>query len=143
MTQARSLGVAADSVLIYDMEAYRTEDTTCREGVLACMSAWTARLHDHGYLSGFYSSMSSGVADQVNAYNRAGYVRPDHLDFARWDQIATVTDTALPAGYWSPHRRVKQYRGGHDETWGGVTINIDNDYLDVAPLPPAGRTCWP
>ncbi|MET8154440.1 glycoside hydrolase domain-containing protein [Actinoplanes sp. NPDC049668] len=135
VAQARALGLAADSVLIYDMEAYRTDDAACREGVLSFMSAWTARLHDNDYLSGFYSSMSSGVADQVNAYNRAGYVRPDYLDFARWDQVATVTDAALPAGYWSPHRRIKQYRGDHEETWGGVTINIDNDYLDVAPLP--------
>jgi hypothetical protein len=137
-TQARALGLAKDSVLIYDMEAYRTGDAACREGVLSFMSAWTARLHDHGYLSGFYSSMASGVADQVNAYHRAGYVRPDYLDFARWDQNATVTDPALPAGHWAPRRRIKQYRGDHDETWGGVTINIDNDYLDVAPLPPAG-----
>lgn len=138
VTQARAIGLAPESVLIYDMEAYRTDDAACRAGVLAFMSAWTARLHDSGYLSGFYSSMSSGMADQVASYNRAGYVRPDYVDFARWDGVATVSDAAIPAGYWSPHRRMKQYRGGHDETWGGVTINIDNDYLDVAPLPPAG-----
>ena len=28
-------------------------------------------------------------------------------------------------------RRVKQYQGGHNETWGGVTINIDRNYLDL------------
>jgi hypothetical protein len=44
---------------------------------------------------------------------------------------------------------VHQYKGGHNETWGGVTINIDNDYVDGAvvggaapgpppPPPPAG-----
>jgi hypothetical protein len=59
------------------------------------------------------------------------------VDFARWDMIATVSDAAIPAAYWAPHRRIKQYRGDHIETWGGVSINIDNDYLDVAPLPPA------
>ena len=26
---------------------------------------------------------------------------------------------------------MKQYQGGHDETWGGVTINIDRNYLDL------------
>jgi peptidoglycan hydrolase-like protein with peptidoglycan-binding domain len=26
---------------------------------------------------------------------------------------------------------MKQYQGGHDETWGGVRINIDRDYLDL------------
>ena len=119
------------------MEAYRTDDAACRAGVLSFMNAWTGRLHDLSYLSGFYGSMGSGVADQVASYNTVGYARPDYLDFARWDQVVTVADTAIPAGYWSPHRRMKQYNGGHNETWGGVTINIDNDYLDVAPLPSA------
>jgi hypothetical protein len=138
VVQARAIGLAAESVLIYDMEAYATGNATCRAGVLAFMSAWTARLHDHGYLSGFYSSMSSGVADQVANYNAPGYVRPDFLDFARWDNVATVADPAIPSGYWSPRRRMKQYRGDHVETWGGVPINIDNDHLDVAPLPRTG-----
>ena len=40
-----------------------------------------------------------------------------------------------------PGRRVKQFQGGHDETWGGVTINIDRNYLDLgsAAPPPPGR----
>ena len=139
VAQATALGLAGESVLIYDMEAYRTGEAACRAGVLSFLSAWTARLHDLGYLSGFYGSMASGVADQVASYRTAGYVRPDYLDFARWDGVVTVTDPAVPAGYWEPKRRMKQYRGGHDETWGGVTIAIDNDYLDVAPLPPARR----
>lgn len=133
--QARAIGLPRDSVLIYDMEAYRTDDPACRAGVLAFIGAWTARLHDHAYLSGFYSSMGSGVADQVANYATPGYSRPDYLDFARWDLVATTSDPAIPPGYWAPSRRMKQYRGDHNETWGGVTINIDNDYLDVAPLP--------
>jgi peptidoglycan hydrolase-like protein with peptidoglycan-binding domain len=35
-----------------------------------------------------------------------------------------------------PHRRVHQYRGGHDETYGGVTINIDRSWVDL------GRGSW-
>jgi hypothetical protein len=135
VARATPLGLARESVLIFDMEAYRTDDPACRTAVLRFMSAWTARLHDLGYLSGFYSSMSSGMADQVANYNTPGYVRPDYVDFARWDGIDTVSDPAIPSSYWSPQRRMKQYRGGHNETWGGVTLNIDNDYLDVAPLP--------
>lgn len=136
--KARALGLAAQSTLVYDLEAYRTGDAACRAGVLAFMSAWTARLHDLGYLSGFYSSMGSGVADQVANYAAPGYVRPDYLDFARWDRVATVTDAAIPAGHWWPHRRMKQHAGDHDETWGGVTINIDSNTVDLAPLPGAG-----
>jgi hypothetical protein len=134
VVQAGNIGLPRESVLIYDMEAYRTDDANCRSAVLAFMNAWTNRLHDLSYLSGFYSSMASGVADQVAAYPSAAYARPDYLDFARWDNVATVSDPAIPADYWAPRRRIKQYRGDHTETWGGVTINIDNDYLDVAPL---------
>ena len=135
VAQAKKLGLAPDSVLTYNMERYRTTDTKCAASVLTFLSAWTARLHDLGYLSGFYSEMTSGVPQVVAAYHRAGFVRPDYVDFARWDGVATVTDPDIPAGYWAPHRRMKQYRGPHKETWGGVTINIDSDHLDVAPLP--------
>lgn len=135
VARAQALGLARESVLIYDMEAYRTDDAACRAGVLAFVSAWSSRLHDLGYLSGFYSSLSSGVADQVRVYPDPAYVSPDVLDFARWDGVATVEHPDIPGSYWALHRRIKQYRGGHAETYGGVTINIDNDYLDVAPLP--------
>jgi hypothetical protein len=47
----------------------------------------------------------------------------------------TLTDAAVPAAHWPGRRRMKQYKGPHKETYGGVTINIDNDYLDFAPLP--------
>ncbi len=135
VAQAKKLGLARDSVLTYNMERYRTTDKKCTASVLTFLSAWTARLHDLGYLSGFYSDMTSGVPQVVAAYNRSGFVRPDYVDFARWDGVATVTDADIPADHWAPHRRMKQYRGPHKETWGGVTINIDGDHLDVAPLP--------
>lgn len=134
-TRARALGLPPESVLFFDMEAYLTNDAVCRSAVLSFMGAWTHRLHDLGYLSGFYSSMASGVADQVANYNTTWYANPDYLYFARWDGIPTVSSPEIPSSYWSPHRRIKQYRGDHNETWGGVTISIDNDYLDVAPIP--------
>lgn len=49
--------------------------------------------------------------------SQPGYARPDQLDFARWNEAVTVADPAVPAGYWQPHRRMKQYRGGHDGSW--------------------------
>ncbi|WP_250002405.1 glycoside hydrolase domain-containing protein [Actinoplanes sp. M2I2] len=138
VARAVALGLARESVIIYDMEAYRTDDPTCRRGVLDFLNGWTARLHDNGYLSGFYSSVSSGVADQVANYATPGYTRPDYVDFARWDLQVTTADPLIPATAWPGKRRMKQYRGGHRETYGGVTINIDNDYVDFAPLPRAG-----
>src|SRR5689334_681304 len=101
------------------------------------MNGWTSRLHDLGYFSGFYSSVSSGVADQVANYSAAGYAPPDYVDFARWNLEVTLADPVIPATAWPGKRRMKQYRGGHQETYGGVTINIDNNYVDYAPLPAA------
>ena len=33
------------------------------------------------------------------------------------------------------HQRLRQFRGGHDETWGGATINIDTNATDGATYP--------
>jgi hypothetical protein len=37
----------------------------------------------------------------------------------------------VPSGDWSNHQRLHQYQGGHDATYGGVTLNIDSDYVDA------------
>lgn len=140
--QAKALGLTPNSVLIYDMEAYDTTNATCKAGVLAFMNSWTARLHDLGYASGFYSSSGSGIADQVAVYNQVGYARPDYVDFARWDKVVTLRDPVIPADYWTGRRRMKQYQGGHKETYGGVTINIDTNYVDYRVMPSALQADW-
>jgi hypothetical protein len=139
VVSAGSLGMAAGSVLYYDMEGYSTTDSACSDAVRSFLSNWSTRLHELGYKSGVYSSASSGITDLVSVYNSTTFVRPDHVWFARWDKVATVSDPVIPSTYWANRQRLKQHQGGHNETWGGVTINIDSDYLDVAtgqPLPP-------
>jgi hypothetical protein len=133
VAQATLNGLGKGSVLIFDMEAYPVPNAACTAAVQTFMSAYTVRLHQLGYFSGFYSSMASGVADMVSAYNRDGFTRPDFIDFARWDGVDTLTDPGIPDTYWTPGRRMKQYRGGHDESWGGVTINVDTNRADFLP----------
>jgi hypothetical protein len=135
--QAAALGLAKGSVLIYDMEAYNSADAACKTGVLTFMNGFTVRLHTLGYYSGYYSSAGSGIADMVANYTASGYAPPDYVDFARWDGVVTAADPVLKANTWPGHRRMKQYQGGHDETWGGVKINVDSNYVDYAPLPNA------
>lgn len=135
VTRARDLGLPRESTIFYDMEDY-TGDADCTAAVNTFISAWTARLHDHGYYSGFYSRIASrGLVDQVDAYQSPTHVRPDYLDFGLWDGVQTLSDRELPEPYWMPKRRMKQYQGDHLETWGGVQLNIDSDYLDLAPMP--------
>lgn len=135
---AKRLGLPRESALFLDVEAYSTTDAACRTAVLNFQSAWTARLHDLGYLSGFYSSLTSGIADQVAVYGSAAYLRPDYLWFARYDGVATVTDPSIPAAYW-PSRRIKQYQSpiqtGGPETWGGLSLAVDRNRLSVTPVP--------
>ncbi|HEX7537904.1 MAG TPA: glycoside hydrolase domain-containing protein [Dermatophilaceae bacterium] len=142
VVQARALGLATDSAIFNDIEAYSTTDQVCRTAVLTYQSAWTARLHDFGFASGFYSSLGSGVSDQVAVYGSTTYVRPDYLWFARYDGVPSVLDTSspqvLPDSYWS-QRRIKQYRGGAYEAYDGQPpppgLNVDRDQLEVTPLP--------
>ncbi|WP_435742327.1 glycoside hydrolase domain-containing protein [Nocardioides sp. SYSU DS0663] len=130
---AKALGIVPGSALWYDLEGYDSGNTHCRESALAFVGAWTERLHELGYVSGVYSSAGSGIKDLDNArVNRPGtYTMPDYIWLARWDGVANTSSSYVREDGWRPHGRVKQYRGGHDETWGDVTINIDTNFLDV------------
>jgi hypothetical protein len=61
-----------------------------------------------------------------------GYTEPDDIWFANWNGQLSTSDPAIPSADWAAHQRLHQYSGGHNETHGGVTINIDGDYLDGA-----------
>jgi hypothetical protein len=130
VTDAQSVGVPVGNPIYDDMEAY-SRTSTNTGAVLAFLSAWTSELHTKGYLSGVYSSSLSGIADLVNQYG-TGYIEPDDIWIADWNNQQTTSDSAVPAADWANHQRLHQYRGGHNETYGGHTINIDNDYLDGA-----------
>ena len=130
---AQKLGIPTGSTLWYDMEAYDISNTACRESALAFTSAWTIKLHALDYVSGVYSSAGSGIKalDDVRVNRPDAWTLPDRIWIARWDGVAnTSTDYIRPDG-WLPGNRMKQYLGGHDETHGGVTINIDSNYLDL------------
>lgn len=132
---AQDLGIVPGSTLWYDLEGFDLGDTRCRESALAFLSGWTWQIHQLDYVSGVYSSAGSGIKmlDDARFNERADIELPDQIWLARWDGRAnTETETKyLRADGWRPHARVKQYQGGHNETWGGVTINIDRDFLDV------------
>lgn len=128
--QAASLGIGPGNPIYFDMEGYSRGGTNT-SAVLTFLDAWTERLHQRGYVSGVYGSVSSTISDLVSQYG-LGYSEPDDVWIAHWDGLQTTSDAYVPASYWSNHQRLRQYRGGHNEKWGGVTINIDNNYLDGA-----------
>ncbi|WLQ46782.1 DUF1906 domain-containing protein [Streptomyces poriferorum] len=131
ITAASNLGIPAGSAIYSDIEAY-TSTASCKAAVLSYLSGWTERLHSSGYLSGFYSSAASGIKDAAAEYNNGAYTRVDHLFYAWWNGAAdTNTGTYVPSSYWSNHQRIHQYAGEVTESYGGYSINIDRDYLDV------------
>jgi len=128
---AKALGIPAGSTIYNDIEQYPS-NASCKAAVLSYLSGWTQRLHTLGYLSGMYSSGSSGVRDLCSAYDDPSYTRVDHLWFAWWNNVAnTDAGPYCPAEYYANHQRLHQYAGDVYETWGGVQMRIDRNYLDV------------
>jgi Domain of unknown function (DUF1906) len=141
VVQAAGLGIGPGNPIYYDMEGY-SQTSTNTSAVLTFLDAWTERLHARGYVSGVYGSASSTIEDLVSQYG-LGFSEPDDVWIAHWDGVPTANDSYVPASYWSNHQRIRQYRGGHNERYGGVTINIDNDYVDGAVVGAATRPFLP
>ena len=142
---AQAIGIGPGSPIYFDMESY-VRTSSASSSTLTFLAAWTNALRAAGYESGVYSSSASGIADLALRWGTP-YPSPDDLWIANWNGLRSTDDPYVPDTAWTPHRRIHQYRGGHDETYGGVTINIDNNYVDGAtvgsfssgPATPRGR----
>ncbi len=136
--KAQHLGIVKGSTLWYDLEGFDLSHTRCRESALAFLSAWTTKVHDLDYVSGVYSSAGSGIKmlDNVRVNRPGRFALPDRIWIARWDGRANTRTDYIRDDGWLPGGRMKQYRGGHTETWGGVSINIDSNWLDL------GKGSW-
>ena len=132
VAKAKALGLISGSALYNDMETYATGNSSCRTAVLTYLSAWTAELHRLGYVAGVYAQLASGATDLASAYTSTAYARPDALWIARYDGNPSLTGWAgVPNADWAVHQRAKQYSNSHNETYGGVTLSIDNDQADI------------
>jgi hypothetical protein len=125
VTQAGDLGIPAGTPIIYDMEAYRGG---CGSEVTTFLSAWDSALQARGYVAGIYESFSN-VPDLISAAGQM--TEPTVIHYADWDGRATTNSSYMPSNMWTDHQRIHQYEGGHNETYNGATVNIDNDQLDV------------
>ena len=130
---ATAYGIGPGSTIWYDLEGFNLGDTHCRESALVFTSSWVTRIKALGYVAGFYSSASSGIKmlDDARRLRPGQFALPDRIWIARWDGVANTSTTYIPEDGWRPGGRMKQYRGGHNETWGGVTINIDSNFIDL------------
>ncbi len=137
-----ALGISNPGEVIHlDIEAY-TPNPGCTSAVRAFTGGWVDRLHALGYLAGLYSSTSAAIADLAAGVGISTMSLPDVIWFAAWGSpppganlyygcAPRSASCPLPDNYWSYHQRIRQYLGGHDETHGGVTMNIDSDNVEA------------
>jgi len=129
--QAAAYGLAKGSPVYFDLEAFKQTNQGCVDTVLGYLSGWTRELHAAGFYSGVYGSAASGMATLADAVEtQSSFAAPDAIWIARWDRQARTGDGSVPDPMWRDRQRIKQYQGGHVEKHGGVSLNIDSDYLD-------------
>ena len=131
---ARNLGMDTPGMPItYDLEYFDSTNAGCLAAAEQFIQGWVDQLHTpDAQLAGLYTTSCSlpGFAGLATP--------PDFVWGASWDGDASVQDMpCVPAGDWIYSQRHKQYQGGHDETWNGVTLNVDSDCSD-GPVYPAG-----
>ncbi|WP_426245758.1 glycoside hydrolase domain-containing protein [Nocardioides sp. LHG3406-4] len=138
------LGIAPGSTIWYDLEGFDLTDTHCRESALRFVHGWTTRVLARGFVPGMYSSAGSGIKmiDDARVQRPGQFTLPSRIWIARWDGIANTSTSYIREDGWRPGGRVKQYLGGHNETWGGVTINIDSNYLELGRRSVADAESW-
>jgi hypothetical protein len=139
VSRASAFGLPAGSPIYFDMEGYSTTNASCTKAVQSFVAAWTAEVRALGYVAGVYGSAASTIRDVA----ALGSALPDAAWIANWNGVESVFgDPYVSDTLWANHQRVHQYKGGHKETWGGVTINIDSNVVDGpavggnAPPPP-------
>ncbi len=131
---AVSIGLGPGTILYYDMERYDETAATpgCRIASTAFLKGWTDKLRELGYKSGTYGSPKNAQEDWINL---TGSSRMDAIWMARWDNIMSVWTYGsfpnFPTDSWNDHQRIKQWQAPHNETWGGVTFNIDGNISDA------------
>ncbi len=137
IAQLNALGLGIGNPVYFDMEAFSYANAACLSATRTFLDQWTLRLHALGYVSGIYSSsLTLGAILLDSGAPSVALHQPDDIWFARWNgSSATTGEPAIPDQYWADHQRIHQYQGGHQETWGGITVNIDNDAVDAAVAP--------
>jgi Domain of unknown function (DUF1906) len=130
---AQSYGLNAGSPIYYDMEGYDHTNASCRTAVLTFLDAWDRQLQAKGYVSGVYSSADAAVIDLQTSTTIAGHAldEPQAVWFALWDNVNNLTGSPyMNSSVWPVAKRSKQFAGNKSVKVGGITLNIDADWVN-------------
>jgi photosystem II stability/assembly factor-like uncharacterized protein len=121
--QLAALGFPAPSIVYYDMERY---DPTTNAAAKAFVDGWDAQLRARGHQPGVYGAGPNAGGDFATAAHP-----PQAVWIANFNGVDGVFGlSGLPDSLFTNHQRIHQFQGPHNETWGGVTFNIDSSRAD-------------
>jgi|GEM_PF-2122565 len=122
----------SNTVIYYDLEGYNIKEDSCRDAMKPFMDGWAGELAAKGNQSGVYgSACASALSDFAGIDHVPDAIWPAWWNFSTFEPNASVLGiVCLSNSLWSNHQRVHQYTGGHNETWGSITINVDDNVMD-------------
>jgi hypothetical protein len=137
---ATALGLGWLTPIYFDLEGY-PRGGACSTAVQAFLQGWVHQLNSLGYQAGMYSSLCSGILDAAATASDPTQLKLQGIWIAAWNNTPNIygftacgspatSSNTLSDSFWNDHQRVHQYVGGHNETYGGVTINIDTNAVD-------------
>jgi hypothetical protein len=132
VVRARAAGVTTGSPIYLDIESWDVDDPACSAAVGAFMSSWDMVVHGNGFLAGIYSTPRTGIAIERDLEGNPSMYHADLVWVANWTGTPGGTD-AFAGNAWAGGR-VHQYAGDHSETWGGVKMEVDSDWVDAPTL---------
>ncbi len=143
VTEATAIGIGTGSPIYFDMEAYTPIDERDQSRPHLPRSV-DRRSCTRSASSPASTPRAAPGSPTSPASSRTGYPLPDDIWTANWNNQENTLDSVLPSTAWANHQRIHQFRGGHDDTYGGTTINIDSDFVDGATVgvgtPPVGES---
>ena len=146
ITAASRLGFSNTSPIYFDLEYFRSKrpdgsrDSSCIQAVNAFLQGWGNELTTRNHLAGVYASASNYPVLDSSAMvlPTVAWIAGGSLWAEKYDRACSVYGNRyLSDSEWNVHQRIYQYTGGHDETYGQKTWNIDSDCADA---PMVGHT---
>jgi photosystem II stability/assembly factor-like uncharacterized protein/uncharacterized protein (DUF2141 family) len=136
LAKAASLGLTegdqSGTILYYDLEGFDVTNPSCVKSVQYFIKGWSKQLRSRGNIAGLYSNGS--ILNEINKMalaDQPDVIWPAHWIYSTYNASATVWNVYnLSNSVWSNHQRIRQYTGGHNETWGVITLKIDSNVID-------------